>query len=80
MWRHHRDTRGRHSPVLQLLSDGQVLQVVVDGLLVVLQQGVRVAEAVAGLRLHGPVLQLPGQQQRLSEEEIRSPENPFTFG
>ena len=53
------------SPVGELLGDEQVLEVVVDGLLVVLQQGEGVAQAVAGLGLHHLVPQLPGQLQGL---------------
>ena len=54
-----------HAPVGQLLGDEQVPQVVLGGALVVLQQRVRVAQAVAGLRLHRLVLELPGQLQSL---------------
>lgn len=50
-------------PVVKVLSDDQMLEVVVDGPLVVLQQRVGVSQAVAGLRLHRPVLQEPGQLQ-----------------
>ena len=50
-------------PVVEVLGYDQVLEVVVDGPLVVLQQYVGVAQAVAGLGLHCPVLQLSGQLQ-----------------
>lgn len=49
-----------------------MLQVVVDGLVVVLEQRVGVPQAVAGLRLHGSVFKLPSQQQRLSKEGINA--------
>ena len=55
----------RRTPVSQLLGDEQVPEVVLRRALVVLQQRVRVAQAVAGLRLHRLVLELPGQLQRL---------------
>ena len=54
---------GEPSPVRELLGDEQVLEVVVDGPLVLLQQGEGVAQAVAGLRLHHLIPQLPGQLQ-----------------
>lgn len=60
-----RRLRPRCTPVSQLLGDEQVPEVVLGCTLVVLQQRVRVAQAVAGLRLHRLVLELPGQLQRL---------------
>lgn len=54
----------RRPPVVQVLGDDEMLEVVVDGSLVVLQERVGVAQTVAGLRLHGSVLQLPRQLQR----------------
>lgn len=56
------------SPISELLGDVQVLQVVVHSPLVLLQEGVGVAQAVAGLSLHHLVPQLPGQLQRLPTE------------
>ena len=55
-------------PVVQVLGYDEVFEVVVYGSLVVLQQGVGVAQAVAGLGLHRTVLQLPGQLQSPPEE------------
>lgn len=49
-----------------------MLEVVVDGLVVVLEQRVGVAQAVTGLRLHGSVFKLPSQQQRLSKGGINA--------
>lgn len=46
-----------------------MFQVVVYSPLVLLQQGVGVAEAVTGLSLHHLVPQLPGQLQRFPKEE-----------
>lgn len=60
--------RPRRTPVGQLLGDEQVPEVVLRRALVVLQQRVCVAQAVAGLRLHRLVLELPGQLQRLPGE------------
>jgi len=40
-----------------------MLEVVINGPLIVLQECVGVAQAVAGLGLHGLVLQKPGQLQ-----------------
>lgn len=56
-------------PISKLLGYVQVFQVVVDSPLVLLQEGVGVAEAVTGLSLHHLVPQLPGQLQRFPEEE-----------
>ena len=50
-------------PVIEVLGYDQVFEVIVDGPLVVLEERVGVAQAVAGLGLHCPVLQLPGQLQ-----------------
>lgn len=65
--------RPRRAPVGQLLGDEQVAQVVLGRALVVLQQRVRVAQAVAGLRLHRLVLELPGQLQCLPAGRERQP-------
>lgn len=63
-----------HSPpVSELLGDEQVLEVVVHGPLVLLQERVGVAEAVAGLSLHHLVPQLPGQLQRLPADKGKIP-------
>lgn len=51
-------------PVIEVLGDDEVLEVVVDGSLVVLEQRVGVSQAVAGLGFHGSILQLPRQLQR----------------
>lgn len=51
-------------PVVQVLGNDQMLEVVVDGSLIVLQERVGVAQTVAGLSLHSSVLQLPRQLQR----------------
>lgn len=61
------------TPVGQLLGDEQVTQVVLSSALVVLEQRVRVAQAVAGLRLHRLVLELTGQLQRLPAKRGVSP-------
>lgn len=58
------DQRVQSPPVVQVLGDDEMLEVVVDGSLVVLQECVGVAQTVAGLSLHRSVLQLPGQLQR----------------
>lgn len=55
-------------PISELLGDVQMLQVVVDSPLILLQEGVGVAQAVAGLSLHHLVPQLPRQLQRLPTE------------
>lgn len=54
-----------HTPISQLLGNDQVPQVVLSSALIVLQQRVGVAQAVAGLRFHSLVSELPGQLQRL---------------
>lgn len=51
-------------PVVQVLGNDEMLEVVVDGSLIVLQERVGVAQTVAGLGLHSSVLQLPRQLQR----------------
>lgn len=56
-------------PISKLLGYVQVFQVVVYCPLVLLQEGVGVAEAVTGLSLHHLVPQLPGQLQRFPKEE-----------
>lgn len=56
-------------PVVKILSDDQMFEVVVDSPLVVLQQRVGVSQAVAGLRFHSLVLQEPGQLQGSPEGE-----------
>lgn len=67
-----------HAPVSQLLGDEQVPQVVLGRALVVLQQRVRVAQAVASLCLHRLVLELPGQLQRLpAGQGVRAPLMPL---
>lgn len=53
------------SPVVEVLCNDEVFEVVVNGPLVVVQEGVSVPKAVAGLGLHRPVFQLPSQLQRL---------------
>lgn len=53
------------SPVVQVLCNDEVFEVVVDGPLIVMQEGVSVSKAVTGLSLHRPVFQLPSQLQRL---------------
>lgn len=58
-----RAAQGR--PVVEVLSNDEVLEVVVYGSLIVLQERVGIAQTVAGLSLHGSILQLPGQLQRL---------------
>lgn len=50
-------------PVVELLGDVQVLQMVVNGPLVLLQEGIRVPQTVTGLSLHHLVSKLPGQLQ-----------------
>lgn len=60
-----RAAQGR--PVVEVLSNDEVLEVVVYGSLIVLQERVGVAQTVAGLSLHGSILQLPGQLQRLPD-------------
>lgn len=52
-------------PVVEVLSDDEMFQVVVDGSLIILEKRVGVAQTVAGLGLHGSILQLPRQLQRL---------------
>lgn len=56
-------------PVIKILSDDQMFEVVVNGPLIVLQQCVGVSQAVAGLRFHGLVLQESGQLQSSPEGE-----------
>lgn len=56
-------------PVVKVLSDDQMFEVVVNGPLIVLQQCVGVSQAVAGLRFHSLVLQEPGQLQSSPEGE-----------
>lgn len=60
-----------HTPISQLLGDDQVPQVVLSSTLVVLQQRVGVAQAVAGLRFHCLVPELPRQLQRLPVQNER---------
>lgn len=60
-----------HTPISQLLRNDQVPQVVLSSTLVVLQQRVGVAQAVAGLRFHCLVPELPGQLQRLPVQNER---------
>lgn len=50
-------------PVVELLGDVQVLQMVVNGPLVLLQEGIRVPQTVTSLSLHHLVSKLPGQLQ-----------------
>lgn len=57
-----RAVQGR--PVVEVLSNDEMLEVVVNGSLIVLQERVGVAKTVAGLSLHSSILQLPGQLQR----------------
>lgn len=56
-------------PVLQVLGDDEVFEVVVDGSLVVLQKCVGVAQAVTGLSFHRSVPQLPGQLEGPSRQK-----------
>lgn len=51
-------------PVIEVLGYDEVFQVVVYGSLIILEKGVGVAQAVAGLGLHSSILQLPRQLQR----------------
>ena len=65
------------TPVIEVLSNDEVFEVVVNGPLVVVQEGVGVAQAVAGLSLHRPVLQLSSQLQRLPEQQnTHTPHTP----
>lgn len=64
----------RPVPVIEVLSYDEVFEVVVYGSLIVLEQRVGVAQTVAGLGLHGPVLQLPGQLQCSPGEHTHTPQ------
>lgn len=50
-------------PVVEVLGYDEVFQVVVYGSLIILEKGVGVAQAVAGLGLYSSILQLPRQLQ-----------------
>lgn len=49
---------------------------IINCFLIVLEQGVGVPQAVAGLRFHSSVLQLPSQLQRPPAGEGQSPQKP----
>lgn len=48
-------------PVIKLLGDVQMFQMVVDGSLILLQKSIGVPKTVTSLSLHHLVSQLPGQ-------------------
>ncbi len=50
-------------PVIEVLGYDEVFEVVVYGSLIILEKCVGVAQTVAGLGLHSPILQLPRQLQ-----------------
>lgn len=50
-------------PVIEILSNDQMFEMVINGSLIVLKQCVGVAQTVTGLGLHCFVLQKPGQLQ-----------------
>lgn len=56
-------------PVIEVLRYNEVFEMVVYGSLIVLEKGVGVPQTVAGLSLHGSILQLPRQLQRPPETQ-----------
>lgn len=61
-------------PVVEVLSDDQMFEVIINGSLIVLQQCVGVTQTVTGLGLHCSVLQKPGQLQSPPEGETEEGE------
>lgn len=61
-------------PVVEVLSNDQMFEVIINGSLIVLQQCVGVTQTVTGLGLHCSVLQKPSQLQSPPEGKTEEEE------